>query len=203
MIVILTVFMISGCGGGGGSKGYGKEKNQIAQALSGFEGAVETYHVSNMLAVFDDTDTSKKILTIQEGSSKFEKSYTTLEEELNDDEDDQLAWRQPSSVPGGHGYQLDMRMGPYTYSGMSSTGGFATQTFQVWETAEGFGEWFKTDHGTITWELAKITGEWKVISMVIIFNPLTSASSQSMVFRSVSTKNNGFGFGKGYPNLAK
>lgn len=200
MIVILTVFIFSGCGG---SKGYNQEKNQIAQALSGFEGAVEAYYVTGMLAVFDDTDTSKKILTIQEGGSKFEKSYTTLEEELKDDADDQLAWRQPSSVPGGHGYQLDMRMGPYTYSGMSATGGFATQFFEVWETAEGFGEWLKTDHGTITWELAKVTGEWKVVSMVIVFNPLTSVSSQSLSVKSVSVKNSGFGFGKGYLNLAK
>ena len=197
IIMLLTLFVISGCGGGG-SKGYEAEKTQIAQALSGFEAAVEVYEVDDMLAVFDDTDTSKEdMLIIEEGSSEFKKSFTTLENELNEDEKNQKDWRKTTGE-NSHSYQLDMQMGSYTYSKMSQTGGFASQTFEVLETAEGFGKWLTTDTGTINWELALITGKWKVVSMTIIFNSEVPTASEVKMLGSASAGSGGFGFGKEY-----
>lgn len=151
--------------------GYTTEKTEIATALSGFGPAVETYDVNAMLAVFDDSDKSAEVLTIIEGSFTYTKTYATLKQELEDDEINQLTWRKPATETGGHGYKLEMVLGNFTYSNMSATGGCATQTFTIYESAKKPAiQRTLTDSGTINWQMAKIADQWKVTKMTIIFN---------------------------------
>ncbi len=204
VLLVIAVLTMAGCGGGGGGSSspssYTTEKTEIEQTLSGFKTAVETYDVNGMLAVFGDPDPSAMVLTIQEGNISYKKSYSTLKKELEEDETNQLTWRK-EPVQGGRGYKLDMVLGSYAYSNMSSSGGYASQTFEIWESSENpvIGR-TETDSGTIIWSMVKTTGKWKAVSMTITFNSMTT-SAQNSVKAALGATVKGFRFGKAYINF--
>lgn len=202
VILIVLLFTITGCGKSeGDSNRYSTQKYEIAQALKDFKSAVEEYNVELMLAMFNK-DTTESILTIQEGSFSYSKNYSTLKAELEEDETNQLTWRKDpdQNVSDRHGYALRMELGTLSYSNMSESGGYATQTFEIYESAVNppIAE-TKTDSGAIIWKMAMTTGQWKAVSMTINFN--TNASLSNTIAQSrISSISHGFGFGKVYTN---
>lgn len=200
-ITALALVTVSGCIGGGGQApppiDQGAIKAAIGAVIDGFEDAVEAYDVDGMLACLSGAGFK---LTLSEAGYSYTKDFSKLQSELEDDEEDQLCWRQPE--PGGFGYALDLRLGTQTFSNITATGAIVTQTHEVYESSTALGispeNPLKTDNGTITWHFAKISGEWKATAMTITFEPVQMAGA---VARVQAAESRGFGFGIGAPNL--
>ncbi len=180
---LIILLLLSGC-----DQVDLEERNDIIAVLDPFETAVESYDVEGMLSILDENQFA---LTIEEAGFSYDKQFNLLSTELSADEVEQLQWRK-SPQEGGHGYTLDMVMGTFTLSKMSGNGGIATQVFEVYESAEDpLIPQLKTDAGTITWEMVRGTGEWKVVSMVISFEGTTVMAG----IANLTAKPSGFGFG--------
>lgn len=196
-ITALALVTVSGCIGGGGQApppvDQGAIKAAIGAVIDGFEDAVEAYDVDGMLACLSGGGFK---LTLLEAGYSYTKDFTTLQGELEADEQNQLDWRKPKA-DGGYGYMLDLRLGTQTFSNITSTGAIVTQTHEVFESADGIDE-LMTDKGTITWQFAKISGEWKATAVTITFEPVQTAGA---VARMQAAERRGFGFGTGAPNL--
>ena len=121
VLAVVLLFTISGCFGGGGGSGGGIDQTQIqaviAAEIAAFAEAVEDYEVDGMLGFLDE-DSFR--LTISEGGSEYDKTYTELRAELEEDESKQLQWRRPTAE-GGNGYALTMELGTIVYSNVSAT----------------------------------------------------------------------------------
>ena len=200
-IMALALVTVSGCIGGGEARPPVDQeaiKAAIGTVIDGFEEAVEAYDVDGMLACLPGEGFK---LTLQEGGYSYTKDFATLESELAEDEENQLAWRKPADE-GGWGYALDLVLGTQTFSNITATGAIVTQTHEVYESSTKLGiDRLKTDNGTITWHFAKISGEWKATAMTIAFEPVSMAAGTP---RATSTARRPcFGFGYGAPNLRR
>jgi hypothetical protein len=192
-LIASVLIAVAGCGGGGATvdSGGGNTAVQtaIASALTGFNTAVDNYDVTGMLSYLAKGNGFQ--LTISEVGYSYTKTYEQLKKELNDVATDQLNWRK--APPDGHGYQLNLILSSLqNFSNVTDTGGIASQTFVVKEMAvDPPISWTQTDSGTITWQVAKIDGVWKVIAMTIAYNNNTN----SMAVQSSSSPVLKFGFG--------
>jgi len=189
-VIIAIMFIIAGCGGGGGTANNHPE---IVQFLNNFKGAVEAYDVTKMLNCLTDTGFQ---LTITEAGLSYNKNKDTLTTELNDDKDNQLAWRKSTTEDpvNGHGYVLELILNTPSYSNETGTGAIVSQSFAVYESATSPSiPRMKTDNGTITWQLAKISGTWKAVAMSIEYQAL-SGSGLKLVGSIGGSR--GFGFAK-------
>ncbi|MGE5585976.1 MAG: hypothetical protein ACM309_10690 [Bacillota bacterium] len=198
-ITALALVTVSGCIGGGGGQApppvdQGAVKAAIGAVIDGFEDAVEAYDVDGMLACLSGAGFK---LTLSEAEYSYTKDFTTLQGELEDDEEDQLRWRQPE--PQGFGYALDLVLGTQTFSNITATGAIVTQTHEVYESATALGispdDPLKTDNGTITWQFAKISGEWKATAMTITFDRAPQAGAAARAARADGSERYGF-FGR-------
>lgn len=173
-IIILSLILITGCGGGGGSNDA--DHPEIEQLLNKFENAVEAYRVSdiNGNGMLDCLSGTNFTLRIEEAGLADDKTYDELKNELENDETNQTTWRKPASE-GGRGYVLDLVLGTPSYSNATSSGAVVTQTFAVYESATGIPR-MKTDNGAITWQVAQISGTWKVVAMTIEYQALSGSS---------------------------
>lgn len=201
-ILALALVTVSGCIGAGLARPPVDEeaiKAAIGTVIDGFEEAVEAYDVDGMLACLSGEGFK---LRLQEGGYSYTKDFATLESELAEDEENQLAWRKPADE-GGWGYALDLVLGTQTFSNITATGAIVTQTHEVYESSTRLGiDRLKTDNGTITWHFAKISGEWKATSMTIAFEPVSSVVGAQV--RATSTAGRPcFGFGYGAANLKR
>jgi hypothetical protein len=173
-IVILSLILIAGCGGGGGPNN--PNYSEIEEMINNFESAVEAYIVTGMLNCLSDTGFQ---LTITEAGLSYNKDKTKLTTELNDDKDKQLAWRKSNTEDpiNGHGYVLDLVLGTPSFSNETSTGAVVTQTFAVYESATSPSiARMKTDNGNITWQVAEINGGWQATAMTIEYRTLSGAA---------------------------
>jgi hypothetical protein len=187
--------MVTGCGGkkggsGGGGGGGGTKDAEIKQAITtrinSFKTAVEAYDADGMLAFLEQETNMDKKLTIVEGSdgiNKYDKDYTTLESELNQDKDKQRHWRK-SPEEGGNGYTLTMKLDAITFSKMKESGAYATVPFTIIEAAEDpFIEPVITDQGHMVCEMVKLRGTWYCQKLTINFyasDPSSSGGINSM-----------------------
>lgn len=137
LLICGLLLVMAGCGpspvgnggGGGGNGPIGNEseiKNAIDKRVNSFREAVERYDVDGMLAFLDKDNFE---LTIAEGGNNSTKPFDTLEEELIEDEEKQLHWRDP--VPEGHGYVLTMEFYNLIYDTLSSSGARLIVEFYV------------------------------------------------------------------------
>lgn len=193
-ITALALVTVSGCIGGGGQApppiDEGAIKAAIGAVIDGFEDAVEAYDVDGMLACLSGAGFK---LTLSEAGYSYTKDFTTLKNELEADARNQLDWRKPKA-DGGYGYVLDLQLGTQTFSNITSTGAIVTQTHQVFESADGIDE-LMTDKGTITWQFAKISGEWKATAMTITFDQVPQAGAAARAAGADGSKRYGF-FGR-------
>ena len=185
-MIILSLFLIAGCGGGPAST---TSHPEVERVLGNFEKAVEAYNVTGMLNCLSDTGFQ---LTITEAGLSYYKDKTTLITELTNDQTNQLAWRKSNTADpvNGHGYVLDLVLGAPAYSNETSSGIIATQTFAVYEsTATPSIPKTKTDNGKIIWQMANTSGTWQAAAMTIEYQTLSGAAL------SVSGTGNSSGFG--------
>ena len=197
LIISLTTWALSGCGGGGGggntTPNNGPIQNEIEQVITEFKEAVEAYDVDGMLAPLDESNFE---LTIKEGNlSPYPKDYETLKKELEDDEQNQLAWRKSPEEDGdGHSYRLELELSNYKFANLTTTGGYVTCDFTVWESHSNQTR-IPTDNGTITLGMVKKVGEWKMQTMLIEFKTVIASSLQISNYQ-FSNERQGFMFGK-------
>lgn len=196
-VIVIFITCLAGCGGGGSNDGEKAVTNPDILALfDKYEKAVEAYDVDKMLECLDS---SSFTLTINEGSYTDSKDYSTLKTQLEDDEDNQVAWRKDAGIVtngiSGHNYKLDLVLGTAMSSNETSTGAVVKQTFEVWESSDEITA-MKTDSGTIVWTLTQSSGEWKATVMTINYSTTTSAALVAKGLAVISTKDKGFGFSR-------
>jgi hypothetical protein len=197
-IIIILINCLAGCGGGSSSGGSDKPvtNTDILTLLSNYAIAVDAYDVDGMLKCLDDSASFK--LTINDGSFTDTKNYKTLKEELENDENSQLAWRKlPTEDPNGHSYKLKLILDIAYSSNETSTGAVVKQTFRVLESAKDIDE-RQTDSGNIVWTLVQSSGVWKATAMIINYDYSVSQSAALAVkgTAAMSFNGKGFGFGK-------
>jgi len=189
-ILIAGIMVIAaGCignKGGNNSNNDSEIEKAIASRVNSFKEAVEDYDVEKMLDfLFED----EFVLNIEEGSS-YQKDYSTLVDELKEDEGKQLYWRR-TTEGGGNGYILYMELEEIVYTNTSSTGSIVTVPFTIKEEAANIPR-IVTDTGTMVCDMVKLKGEWYCQSMTIHFN------TGEIAAQGITNKNrkvSGFGFG--------
>ena len=204
ILAVVLLFTVSGCFGGGGGSGGGIDQTQIqaviAAEIAAFAEAVEDYDVDGMLGFLDE-DSFR--LTISEGGSEYDKTYTELRAELEEDESKQLQWRRPTAE-GGNGYALTMELGTIVYSNVSATAAQALAPFTIRESAQNLQiPETTTDTGTIACEMVKLGGQWLCRKTTITYDTddarasyRRATSPESGDAESGTNGTIGFGFGK-------
>ena len=170
-LVVILLLLLSGCVGS--RIGKTETTEAITEKIHMFRGAVEAYNVETMLGFLDQ---EMFTLTIKEGGVTAPiKDYAKLREELEEDEEKQLRWRQ--APPAGYGYVLRMELGEVIYaSNVTDMAAVGTVSFTITERAEGIPEQV-TDEGTIVCEMVKKGGHWLCQRMIIHFEtPLSPAA---------------------------
>lgn len=184
--ILLLMAACDGGNGGGGSDIDPEIENAIAARMDSFRKAVEDYDVEKMLDFVLEDEFELIIREI----SEYPKCYSTLEDELREDEDKQLRWRKAVDE-GGKGYSLTMELEKITYSNTTATGSVVTVSFTIKEEAAGI-PLTVTDTGTMVCDMVKVTGEWYCQRMINHFNTETTAA----IGTSMSAgRKAGFGFG--------
>ena len=173
-LVVLLLLLLSGCVGSRIDKA--EITKAVTEKIHMFRGAVEAYNVETMLGFLDQETFT---LSIKEGGVTAPlKDYAKLREELEEDEEKQLRWRQ--APPAGYGYVLRMELGEVIYAGnVTDMAAVGTVSFIITEQAEGIpGQ--VTDQGTIVCEMVKKGGHWLCQRMTIHFEtPLSPAAYTS------------------------
>ncbi len=116
-----SLFFLSGCKKGGSGLDTGPVKDAIAAKIEAFKSSVESYDVEGMLAFLAEESNFEGLYITEGNNQPYAKS------ELEEDEQKQLAWRQPA--PEGKGYVLTMELGAITYSNVSQSGAVASVGF--------------------------------------------------------------------------
>jgi hypothetical protein len=164
---------LSGCGGpAGGSFDPSAESPAVYALMDGFEKGIEAYDVARMTGPL----TGSFKLTLTEGGLSHDKTLVELTTELQADASNQAYWRSH------YGYHLDLQFPGMVVTVMSETSGTAYTLFSVTEWADGLTPPIPatvTDRGTLSAQLAKVGGSWKIAALTISFNPLTRAALAS------------------------
>jgi len=159
-----SLFFLSGCKKGGSGLDTGPVKDAIAAKIEAFKSSVESYDVEGMLAFLAEESNFEGLYITEGNNQPYAKNYATLRSELEEDEQKQLAWRQPA--PEGKGYVLTMELGAITYSNVSQSGAVAGVGFTIKEKADEISE-LVTDTGTMVCTMVKTQGDWRCKRMNI------------------------------------
>ncbi len=155
-------------------------EQEISAKIYSFREAVQAYDVEGMLAFLDQDNFS---LTITEDGQSYQglKDLATLRNELAEDEEKQLRWREEQ------GYILTMVLGNISLSNVSKAGAIALVPFEIFEETEGISQAL-TDEGTMVVTMVKMEGDWLCQEMV---NDFKSQGSIVLSIRRIT----GFGLG--------
>ena len=175
LVIVGLLLLVAGCG-----KRIDEAQIQqdITEGVNSFKTAVQAYNVANMLGFLVQDNSFK--LTISEGTGSYDKNYTTLKTELEEDQEKQLHWRQAPLT--GHGYVLTMELGTIVFSNMSASGAIAMVPFKIKEQAqEPEIPQTVTDVGQIVCEMVNLQGIWRCQKMTIVYyvSDKTSAGAHS------------------------
>ncbi|MEW5866413.1 MAG: hypothetical protein AB1774_06070 [Bacillota bacterium] len=194
MLLILTAIVLvtlSGCMGGGPGIDTAAITTAIGRVIDGFEADIEAYDIDETDGALSCLSGTGFKLTLEEAGASYDKTYATLKQELEDDEENQLYWRT------NNGYRLDLRLGTRVFSNVSATGAVVTQRYSVAEWATRIPV-VVTDQGSITWQFANVSGAWKATAMWITFEPVQTRAAG---IRAGGAAPTGFGFGVGLNGL--
>jgi hypothetical protein len=190
LVIVGLLLLVAGCG-----KRIDEAQIQqdITEGVNSFKTAVQAYNVANMLG-FLVKDVSFK-LTISEGTGSYDKNYTTLKTELEEDQEKQLHWRQAPLT--GHGYVLTMELGTIVFSNMSASGAIAMVPFKIKEQAqEPEIPQTVTDVGQIVCEMVNLQGIWRCQKMTIAYYASDKTSAGARNKKTGEEDAQGFCFGR-------
>jgi hypothetical protein len=168
-------------------------QQDITEGVNSFKTAVQAYNVANMLGFLVQDNSFK--LTISEGTGSYDKNYTTLKTELEEDQEKQLHWRQAPLT--GHGYVLTMELGTIVFSNMSASGAIAMVPFKIKEQAqEPEIPQTVTDVGQIVCEMVNLQGIWRCQKMTIAYYASDKTSAGARNKKTGEEDAQGFCFGR-------
>ncbi len=190
LVIVGLLLLVAGCG-----KRIDEAQIQqdITEGVNSFKTAVQAYNVANMLGFLVQDNSFK--LTISEGTGSYDKNYTTLKTELEEDQEKQLHWRQAPLT--GHGYVLTMELGTIVFSNMSASGAIAMVPFKIKEQAqEPEIPQTVTDVGQIVCEMVNLQGIWRCQKMTIAYYASDKTSAGARNKKTGEEDAQGFCFGR-------
>ena len=190
LVIVGLLLLVAGCG-----KRIDEAQIQqdITEGVNSFKTAVQAYNVANMLGFLVQDNSFK--LTISEGTGSYDKNYTTLKTELEEDQEKQLHWRQAPLT--GHGYVLTMELGTIVFSNMSASGAIAMAPFKIKEQAqEPEIPQTVTDVGQIVCEMVNLQGIWRCQKMTIAYYASDKTSAGARNKKTGEEDAQGFCFGR-------
>lgn len=160
-IVLLTAIAVSACR----YNATDADRAAVEGIISTFANSIETYSVSSMTGNMTDSF----VLTLKEGSLDYSKTLSTLREELESEETNQLDWRS------AYGYRLELGLtgGVPSFNDRFAA---AQRGFSVIESADGIAP-ITTDTGTIDWQFVKMGECWRIAAMTITFDTATGSTA--------------------------
>jgi len=159
-------------------------KAELQGVVNAFKDDIENYNIDEADGVLALLDPAQFTLRLEDQGMAVTKDYDLLKEELEADEDNQLAWRDD------FGYELELRLTETVFDRIRRNSAYMMSRFYVYEEADGISPVI-TDSGYIIWNFAKVVGVWKISYMKISFDPVASDD------RAVTIGDGDFGFGFG------
>jgi hypothetical protein len=148
-----------------------EEKQRIVEALERWVDGIEDYDVDAMAGSGILAAGFKLVMKEGQTGEPYEKNVAKLMEELLADKANQERFREEKNYE----LEFDVDWGPITIAKQSSA--TVIGDFRVLEKADGLDDWWNSDNGTIEITLVRTPNAWKMISMKIVFDIGTGATS--------------------------